>query len=252
MERYFTGKTVLVTGAGWGVGAATALLYASYGAKVVIADTSVKGGKNLAAKIKRQNGESSFIRTDVNSPSDCEKLIKRTIETYGSIDIACNNSAICTKRAHSLYKDMNLLGNEMSIDLNSLFYCMKYEIEAMQKKGGGVIINLAFVLGANGLASYDPFVAVKYGMNEPTQNIPAEFSVGGIRVNAVTPTFINTALRQEMRLTKKGTLVKLPAMGRIAKMEKVASVVVWLSSDKAPFTLRGDQFKVVDWSYDQN
>lgn len=252
MEHDFKGKTVLVTGAGWGVGAAVALLFASYGAKVIVADTSEKGGKNLAGKIRGQNGEATFIRIDVSSPSECDKLIKRTIETYGSIDIACNNSAIFTERAHSLYKDINAVGNEMSLDVNSLFYCMKYEVEAMQKQGAGVIINMAFEVGANGLTSFDPSIAVKYGIDESTQNIPAEFSVGGIRVIAITPGIINKALLQGIRLTKRGMLLKLSAMARVAKMEKVASLVVWLSSDKTTFLLPSDKSSVVSWACAQN
>jgi len=230
MEQYFKGKTVLVTGAGWGVGSATALLFASYGAKVVVSDTSAKGGRNLAAKIRGQRGEATFIRTNVSSSSECEKLIKKTIETYGSIDIACNNSGIFSKHAHSLY--MNAPDNEVRLDLNGLSYCMKYEIEAMQKQGAGVIINMAFEVGAKGLASFDPNISVKYGIDQLTQNIPAEFSVGGIRVNAITSAFINTVLFQETKLTRKGTQVKLSAMGRVAKMEKVARLVLWLSSDE--------------------
>ncbi len=252
MEQDFRGKTVLVTGAGWGVGTAVALLFASYGANVIVADTSARGGKNLVAKIRSKQGEATFIRTDVSSPSACEELIKRTIEIYGRIDIACNNSAIYIKRSHTRNKDINVLDDEMSPDVNSLFHCMKYEIEAMQKQGGGIIINMAFVLGANGLASFDPFVSVKYGMKEPTQNIPAAFSVGGIRINAITPAIINKALLQGMRLTKRGMLLKLSAMGRIAKMEKVAALVVWLSSYNAHFILGGDKSTVVDLSYERN
>jgi len=250
MEQYFKGKTVLVTGAGWGVGAAAALLYASYGAKVIVADTSAKGGKGMITKIRNRNGEATFVKTDVSSPSECEKLIQKTIEIYGSIDIACNNSGIFSKRDHPL--NMNAPDNEIRLDLSGLFYCMKYEVEAMQKQGAGVIINMAIEVGAKSLASFDPVIAVKYGIDHLTQNIPAAFSVGGIRVNAITSAFINTALLQEMRLTKKGTLVKSSAMGRIAKMAKVAALVVWLSSDKAPFKLLGDQSTVVDFSYEQN
>jgi NAD(P)-dependent dehydrogenase (short-subunit alcohol dehydrogenase family) len=250
MEQYFKGKTVLVTGAGWGVGGATALLYAASGAKVIVADTSAKGGKSIIAKIRNRNGEATFIETDVSSPSECEKLIKKTIEIYGSIDIACNNSGIFSKRDHS--PSMNVLDNEIKLDLNALSYCMKYEVEAMQKQGAGVIINMAFEVGAKSLASFDPTIAVKYGIDQLIQNIPAVFSVGGIRVNAITSAFINTALLEEMRLTKKGTLVKLSAMGRIAKMAKVAALVVWLSSYKGPFKFGGDQSAVVDLSYEQN
>ena len=252
MERYFRGKTVLVTGVGWGVGAATALLYAAYGAKVIISDTCGKEGKNTVAKIKSKKGDATFIKSDLSSPSECDKLIKRAIETYGSIDIACNNSGILSERGHHADKDMKVVNNEMSLNLNSLFYCMKYEIEAMQKQGGGVIMNMAFVLGPTGLASLSPYVAAKYGIDELMIDTPEEYSARGIRINAVTPAFINRALFQGKILTEKGALVKLFPMHSISKVEKVARLVVWLSSDKAPFVLQSDRSSTVQWKYEQN
>jgi NAD(P)-dependent dehydrogenase (short-subunit alcohol dehydrogenase family) len=100
MEQDFNGKTVSVTGAGWGIGAATALLYAASGAKVIVSDTSRKGGKNTLAKIKDQKGNAIYIQADVSSQAACEELIKTTIQAYGSIDIACNNSAIFCETPH--------------------------------------------------------------------------------------------------------------------------------------------------------
>src|ERR1700737_5407255 len=112
MKKYFTGKTALVTGAGWGIGAATALLYAAYGAKVVVSDTSRKMGNNTVAKIKSSKGEATFIRADVSNPAECELLIKQTIETYGSIDIACNNAGIFGEPRYPAEKDLEAYERE--------------------------------------------------------------------------------------------------------------------------------------------
>src|ERR1700730_17028435 len=172
MEQYFKGKSALVTGAGWGIGAATALLYAAYGAKVIISDTSRKAGNDTVAKIKSRKGDATFIKANVNSPAECEQLIKRTIETYGSIDIACNNAGITGEPRHQANKDMEEIEREADDSFNGLFYCLKYEIEAMEKQGGGVIVNIASTLGAIGLASFSPYADAIY---------PAR----GIRINAV-------------------------------------------------------------------
>src|ERR1700679_29498 len=130
MEQYFKGKTVLVTGAGWGIGAATALLYAAYGAKVIVSDTSRKRGKDTLAKIKNKQGSATYIRTDVSNAAACEELIKRTISTYGSIDIACNNSCILTDPSHPADRDLGSADNQMGLDLTGLSNCMRFEIEA--------------------------------------------------------------------------------------------------------------------------
>src|SRR5580698_10238075 len=109
MEQGFDGKTVLITGAGWGIGAATALLYAASGAKVIVSDTSRIGGNNTLAKIKDQKGNAIYIQADVSSQVACEELIKTTIQAYGSIDIACNNSAVFCDSQAGL--DLASLGN---------------------------------------------------------------------------------------------------------------------------------------------
>src|ERR1700733_14204571 len=132
MEHYFKNKTVLVTGAEWGVGAATAVLYAAYGAKVIVSDTSQRAGKNTLAKIKNQNGNAIYIKTDVSNAAACEELIKRTIRTYGSIDIACNNSAVFSEHLHPAHWDMESSNIHVGLNLAGLNNCMQYEIEAMQ------------------------------------------------------------------------------------------------------------------------
>jgi NAD(P)-dependent dehydrogenase (short-subunit alcohol dehydrogenase family) len=235
MGQYFKGKTALVTGAASGIGAATALLYSAHGAKVIVSDSAAEAGKETVAKIKSRNGEATFIKTDVSSPAECEQLVKRAVETYGSIDIAFNNATILEESRSPGVKKMLDFNNFVDANLNGLFYCMKYEIEAMQKQDGGVIVNMTSVLGALDFGSYNPYPDAKYGIVELGQNTPREYSDKKIRINAITPAFIKTALIKDSKANEKGSQVRFSPMGRHLKTEKVASLILWLSSDEAPF-----------------
>ena len=221
MEQYFKGKTVLVTGAGWGIGAATALLFAAYGAKVIVSDTSRKGGKEIVTKIKDQKGAATYIQTDVSNGAACERLIKRTIEIYGSIDIACNNSAIFSE--------------PRAFNLSSLHNCMQYEIAAMQKQGGGTIVNTSCLLGPIGLNSLSKFVAAKYGTEVLQQNTPGEYPAMGIHINTIAPAFINTALLDAPLRAEKERRVKSPPKDSPCLVQTVAGLVLWLSANETLF-----------------
>jgi NAD(P)-dependent dehydrogenase (short-subunit alcohol dehydrogenase family) len=230
MENYFKGKTVLVTGAGWGIGAATALLYAAYGAKVIVSDTSRKGGKDILAKIKNQKGNATYIKTDVSNATACEKLIKRAIQTYGSIDIACNNSAVFSEPFHPADGDMESSENQVGLNLAGLNNCMQYEIEAMQKQGGGVIVNTLSIIGAIGLASSSQYIEAKYGIVTLLQNVPGEYPA--IHIHTMAPAFINTALLKDMIQKETEGKMKLFPMDRHGTIQEVAGLVLWLSSDE--------------------
>ena len=225
----------MVTGAAYGIGAATALLYSAHGAKVIVSDSAVEAGKETVAKIKSRNGEATFIKTDVSSSAECEQLVKRAVETYGSIDIAFNNATILEESRSTGVKKILDFNNVVDANMNGLFYCMKYEIEAMQKLDGGVIVNMTSVLGALDFGSHNPYPDAKYGILEIGQNTPREYSDKKIRINAVTPAYIKTALIKDSKSNEKGSQVRFSPMGRLMKTEKVAGLIVWLSSDEAPF-----------------
>ncbi len=230
MEHYFKGKTVLVTGAGWGIGAATALLYAAYGAKVIVSDTSRKGGKNTLAKIKNRKGNATYIRTDVSNAAACEELIKKTIQTYGSLDIACNNSAVFSDPLHPADGDMESSDNQAGLNLAGLNNCMHYEIEAMHKQGGGVIINTSSIMGAISLASSSQYIEAKYGIVTLLQNVRGEYPA--IHINTIAPAFIDTALMKDMSQKETEGGIKLFPMDRNGTIQDVAGLVLWLSSDE--------------------
>jgi NAD(P)-dependent dehydrogenase (short-subunit alcohol dehydrogenase family) len=229
IEQYFKDKTVLVTGAGWGIGAAIALLYASHGARIIVSDSSRNGGKDTMSRIKRQKGYATYIKTDVNSSLACEKLIKRTIEIYGSIDIACNNTAIFSEHLHPEDGDNEAFDGKLEDNIHGLYNCMQYEIDAMQKQGGGIIINTSSMIGAIGLASLSSYIDAKYGMEKALQNCLGEYPARGVIINTIAPAFINTALLQEMILTKKAEGKRFFPTERPALMQEIAGLVLWLS-----------------------
>jgi NAD(P)-dependent dehydrogenase (short-subunit alcohol dehydrogenase family) len=229
MQQYFKDKTVLVTGSGWGIGAATAVLYAAYGAKVIISDTSRNGGKDILAKIKNQKGNATYIRTDVSNPAACEELIKKTIKTYGSIDIACNNSGIFSESLHSMDRDRESSDNHMGLNLSGLNNCMQYELEAMQKQGAGIIVNTSSVVGV-GLTPSRQYVEAKYGLLALLQDMPGEYPA--VHIHTIAPAFIETALFKHMIRKETAGRIKLFPMDWQGMIQEVVGLVLWLSSDK--------------------
>jgi NAD(P)-dependent dehydrogenase (short-subunit alcohol dehydrogenase family) len=231
MEQHFNGKTVLVTGAGWGIGAATALLYAASGAKVIVSDTSRKGGKDTLARIKDQKGNAIYIQADVSSQTGCEELIKTTIQAYGSIDIACNNSAVFCETPRRADGNMESFDHQKALNLSSLNNCMQYEIEAMQKRRGGVIINTLSIVGAIGTAPSIKYIETKYGTVTLPHNIREESPA--IHIHTIAPSFIATALLKERLHKKMDGKINLSPMGMHGTIQEVAGLILWLSSDES-------------------
>jgi len=237
MNKDFTEKVALVTGAASGIGKATALLYAQYGAKVIVSDIDEKGGNETTAEIRKAGGDATFVKSDVSKAEDCEYLVQKTIETYGRLDIAFNNAGIGGEA--NPVADMTLDGwnHVIEVNLNSVFYCMKYQIPQMLKHGKGAIVNMSSILGQVGFANSAGYVAAKHGVVGLTQAAALEYSGQGLRINAVEPAFINTPLLTHAGMDDqmKNFLTKLHPIGRLGSSEEVAELVIWLSSDKASF-----------------
>jgi NAD(P)-dependent dehydrogenase (short-subunit alcohol dehydrogenase family) len=233
----FKNKVVIVTGAGSGIGRACAVLFAKKGAKVVISDVDEKGGNESVDLIKKDGGEATFIKADVSKPEDCEALVKKTVEAYGRLDIGVNNAGIGGEA--NLTGDYSLDGwhKVININLNGVFYNMKYQITEMLKHGGGSIVNIASILGQAGFATASAYVAAKHGVVGLSKNAALEYSAQGIRVNSVGPGFIRTPLLKDMEGDKDtmDMLISLHPIGRLGQAEEVAELVIWLASDKASF-----------------
>lgn len=232
------GKTAIVTGGASGIGEATALLYAAYGCNVIVSDLQEEKGLLLVEKIRQSNGKAVFIKADVSKPQDCEMLVNKTVASFGSVDIAFNNAGISGES--NAIADMSIEGwnKIIAVNLNSVFYCMKYELQQMLKQGKGVVVNNSSILGQVGFVNAAGYVAAKHGVIGLTQNAALEYAARGIRVNAIGPAFINTPLLTEAGMDtdiKQSVLVPLHPIGRLGEAKEVAEMVVWLSSDKASF-----------------
>ncbi|MFB6454051.1 SDR family NAD(P)-dependent oxidoreductase [Chitinophaga sp. Hz27] len=247
MEQLFKGKVALVTGAGSGIGEAVAKLYAAGGAKVIVSDVNEEHGASTVADIKKAGGEASFVKCDVGNPEDCRKLVDKTMELYGRLDIACNNAGIGGESKPIADYSIETYQKVIAINLNSVFYGMKYQLPAMLKSGGGAIVNISSILGLVGTPYAAAYVAAKHGVIGLTETAAAEYSSQGVRVNAVCPGYITTPLLDIMDAKAKAALVGMHPMGRLGTAAEVAELVIWLSSDKASFVTGGKY--TVDGAY---
>lgn len=242
-------KIAIITGGASGIGAATALLFADKGAKVIVSDMNEKSGNEIVARIKSDGGEASFIKTDVSDPDDCSRLVIQTLKLYNRLDIAFNNAGIGGESNATGEMSIEGWNKVISVNLNSVFYCMKYEIQAMSKSGGGTIVNMASILGQVGFANAAGYVAAKHGVVGLTKTAAIEYSSKGIRVNAVGPGFIDTPLLDAAGMDEnvKRQIAGLHPIGRLGKPEEVAELVLWLSSAQSSFV--SGSYYPVDGAY---
>ena len=231
-------KVALVTGGSSGIGRATALLFASKGAKVVVADVQVSGGQETVDMIKEAGGDAIFVKTDVSKSNDVKALINQTVEHYGRLDCAFNNAGINGRPAPIVDQEEETWDRVININLKGVWLCMKYEVVQMLKQGGGTIVNTASVAGLIGFRNTTPYVASKHGIVGLTKTVALEYAQANIRVNAVCPGVIHTPMVDRFTGGSPQALARVAALepvGRMGKPEEVAEVVVWLSSDAASF-----------------
>lgn len=230
-------KVAIVTGAASGIGRAVALAYARAGAKVVVSDTDTPGGEETVALVRAAGGEAFFARTDVSRAADCQALVDRTLAVWGRLDIACNNAGIAGELAPTADYPLDAWQRVIDVNLTGVFYCLKYQIPAMLKAGGGAVVNMASILGTVGFANAPAYTSAKHGVLGLTKTAALEYGTQGLRFNAVGPAFIHTPMIAgfENDPAALEQLVGLHPIGRIGRPEEVAELVVWLSSPAASF-----------------
>ena len=228
-------KVVIITGAASGIGEAAALLFGKEGAKVVVSDINTQTGEEVVKRVQKAGGTASFFKADVASAAENKALVDHAVKTYGKLDIAVNNAGIGGEA--NKIAEMSLEGWHRVIDINmhSVFYGMKYQIEAMLKHGHGSIVNIASILGSVGFEGSAGYVAAKHAVIGMTKTAAMEYSSQGIRINAVGPGFIDTPLLDQLDDEIKKHLVSLHPIGRLGRSNEVAELILWLGSDKASF-----------------
>jgi NAD(P)-dependent dehydrogenase (short-subunit alcohol dehydrogenase family) len=236
------GLVVVVTGAAAGIGRATALCFAKEGAQVVVSDMSADGGAEAVALIEKAGGQAIFVPADVSKPADVAALIDQAVATYGKVDCAVNNAGIEGKIAPFAEQSDANFDAIIAVNLKGTFLCLKAEIAAMLKSGGGTIVNLSSVAGLIGFQGFSPYVASKHGVVGLTKNAALEYAKSGIRVNAVCPGGIDTRMLDSLaeqatagKQTSGEMMDPLHPIGRIGTPQEVAELIVWLCSPRASF-----------------
>lgn len=235
MDKDLQGKTALVTGAASGIGKAIALLYGQHGANVMVSDMDEVQGQQVTEQVKAAGANARFYKADVGDPAQCQRLVQETISAFGSLDIACNNAGIGGEMNFTADYSLEGWQHVINVNLNSVFFCLKYELEVMLKQGAGAIVNMASILGQVGTPGSPGYVTAKHGMVGLTQTAALEYASQGIRINAVGPAYIDTPLLNQLSAEVKQQLVSLHPIGRLGRAGEVAELVIWLSSDKASF-----------------
>jgi NAD(P)-dependent dehydrogenase (short-subunit alcohol dehydrogenase family) len=233
------GKTVFITGGLSGIGKACAMSAAQEGANIAIVDLNAEHAFEVMEELRKINNKAMFIECDVSDHSETKAAIEKTIETFSSLDVALNNAGIGgeANRVGDLTKEA--WRKVLSINLDGVFYCMKYELTQMMKQRSGCIINISSILGKVGFANSSHYVAAKHGVLGLTKAAALEYATDGIRVNAICPAFIDTPLLQNAGITDgsdfQKMIVNLHPVKRLGTSEEIASAFVFLASDNCPF-----------------
>ena len=240
-------KVAIVTGAAKGIGKSTALLFAKEGAKVTVSDIDEENGKKVVEAIKSDGGEAIFVKADASKVEDHKKLVSKTVEAFGKLDVAINNAGIGGPLSKTADYPIDGWDTVIKLNLSGVFYGTKYQIEEMLKHGSGSIVNIASILGQVGTANSPAYVAAKHGVVGFTKTAALEYAKEGIRVNSVGPGYIKTPLLEGLDDDTLEMLVGLHPIGRLGKPEEVAEIILWLASDKASFVT--GNYYAVDGGY---
>ena len=234
----FTGKIALITGAGSGIGQATALAFDAGGASVVVSDVNETGGQETVALIQQAGGDAIFIGADVSKPDEVAALVAETVRHFGHLDIAVNNAGIGGAWARTADYPLDDWARVLAVNLSGVFYCMQQEIRQMAAQGRGAIVNVASIAGQRALANAPAYTASKHGVIGLTRTAAQEYARQHIRVNAVCPVFTRTPLFQGMiegnaRLAER-LLHNIPVR-RFGEPEEIAEAILWLCSEGAGY-----------------
>jgi len=244
----FEGKIAIVTGGGSGIGEAIVKELAANGAKVVVADRDQTGIDRVVAAVKAAGGTATGCAIDVASAEQTAAMVAFADKTYGGLHLAVNNAGIGGPAALTGEYPLDGWKTVMDINLNGVFYGLRYEIPAILKSGGGAIVNMASILGSVGFATAVAYTSAKHALVGMTKVAAMEYAAKGIRINAVGPGFIDTPLlAKNLDAATLKYIAGMHPIQRLGRPEEVSALTCFLLSDRASFIT--GSYHLVDGGY---
>lgn len=237
MSRLFEKKVCLITGAGSGLGRATAVLMAKEGGTLLLSDWDEKGGAETLSQAKSAGADATFIKADVSKSADVQAMIKECVATYGRLNVAVNNAGVEGERNHTGDYSEDEWHKVININLTGVFLCMKYELPELVKAGGGSIVNVGSTASIGGVSRMPAYVASKHGLWGLTRTTAMDYGDRNVRVNAIFPGSFRTPMSE--RLFGAGdietTMKAVTPMRRLGSVEEIAESIIWLCSNRSSF-----------------
>jgi len=232
-------KIVIITGAGSGIGAASAILLAKHKALVIVSDINIDSAQKVADQINTAGGKAFAYQVDVSKFEEVELLISQTVKDHGRLDVMVNNAGIGgenqRKTAEHTLADWD---NVIAVNQTGVFYCMKVALQQMMKQGHGNIINIASLAGLKPSGYNLSYSASKFAVVGMTKSAALEYGRKNIRINAVCPGYTHSALLDKLLASRPDmgeTLKRLIPMDRFGEADEIAEAVAWLASDNSKY-----------------
>ena len=232
-------KVIVVTGAGSGIGAASAALLTSLGATVIVSDINLKNAEEVVREIKKSAGKATAYQVDVTRYEEVEGLLNRVIKDHGSLDVLVNNAGIGGKNQKKTAEHtLDDWHNVIAVNQTGVFYCMKVALKQMMLQGYGNIINIASLAGLKPSGNNLSYSASKFAVVGMTKSAALEYGHKNIRINAVCPGYTHSSLLDQLlssRPDMEQKLKQLIPMGRFGEASEVAETVAWLASENSKY-----------------
>jgi NAD(P)-dependent dehydrogenase (short-subunit alcohol dehydrogenase family) len=228
---------VLITGALTGIGRATAFAFANEGARMVVSGRSNDAGKALVTELRSLGGQAEFVRADVRHENEVQNLVDKTVARFGRLDVAVNNAGTEGKSGPITEQTAESYADTFDTNVLGVLLSMKHELRVMQAQGAGSIVNLSSTMGHRGAAGASLYTASKHAVEGLTKSAALEAAAFGVRVNAVAPGPIETAMLDRFtgNADRKAGLVAGVPMKRVGRPEEIADAIVFAASGKASF-----------------